>query len=229
MKKITIMSIVLAILVAMTTTVFAAETSTIATVTAPAEVVATAGNTVEVTITFKDKVAFGVYNINLGTAGVLEYSSNNVGAVQRTDGSFAFAKSEAEAIDKIVMTYKVAEGAKAGASTTVTFAPVAGKFGADVEDVKTINVSGTPTVTLKATATEPTKPTDTTKPTDATTPTDTTEPTETATPTDKDENTVATTAANGDDTYDQTGMNVGIVAGIALAVVIGTAVVVKRK
>ena len=236
MKKITIMSIVLAILVAMTTSVFAAETiSTTATVTAPATV--TEGTkTVDITITFKDKLAYGAFNINLGTEGILKYKSNNVEAVQREDGSFAFAKAETSPIDKIVMTYEVLDTAKAGASTTVSFVPVAGKFGVTTATKATVTAEGTaPTVTVVAKQGETTPPAGENKPGNTTTNETTTTPSNETTTTPANETTTTpanetvTEKATSDDEYDQTGINVGVIAGIALAVVLGTAVVVKRK
>ena len=231
MKKITIMSIILSILLVMTTVVCAAEGVT-ATVTAPATV-EEGTETVAVTVSLDKGIGMGDFEVKLGTANVLKYKDATVegnGMVEPTENGGAFIMTGTT--KKITLNFEVV--GKAGESTTVEFVKT-GVWGEDSHDNKEVTVSGKPTITIVAKPT--TTPTTTQKPTEGTT-TPTQKPTEgTTTPTGSEEDTPAptegenavVTTSTGDDTFDQTGMNVGVVAGIALAVVIGTAVVVKRK
>ena len=279
MKKITIMTIVLAILLTMTTVVFAAEetrTNTTATVTAPAEV--KEGATVDVTVTFANKVALGEYKLVFGTPNVLEFVSDSVGSVARGDGR-VFSLGDANATNTIVIKCKVSETAKAGASTTVEFVPVEEGFGGSTYDIMTVTVSGKPevkvvgeetpaeyTVTFKdadgkviktekvaegKSATAPAAPAregyeftgwdvEFTKVTSDMTVTAQYKKVEKV-PSDDDDNKENTPSKNetvvdeGKDEdgkptkFDQTGLNVAVVGAIALMVVIGSAVVIKRK
>ena len=234
MKKLTVMTIVLAMLLALATVVCAAE------------VTAEAGETVTVEFELNPTLVKADYTITYDSSK-LEYVSKSVtpanGRDERTAGKVEASFYGADSNAKISAKFIVKEALKEGEATDVKLSVVKA-YGAssddpvaDVTDTVTVKIPETTPTETTPTETTPTEttPTETTPtettPTETTptetTPTETT-PTETA-PTETTPTEVTPTEKDDKTKFDPTGISVAYVGIIALVVLAGAVVLIKRK
>ena len=216
MKKLTIITILLATILLISSSVFAADYQ------------ASVGKEVTVEFNLTDEMVAGDYTINYATKDLqfvsIGYATESgssaspaVDVNQVANGVLTEVFHNADKATKITVTFKVNEGATG--TTEVKFVP--GEFvNMDreivplTESTKTVEITAVPTPTPTPTPTA--TPTPTPTPTDESKPT----PTPTATPTKK---------VSTDKEYDQTGANVAAVAVVSLVAALGSAIVIKRK